>query len=347
MPPSRITQKDIALAAGVTQATVSLCLRNHPSVSAETRELVQAAAKRLGYIPDPYLSGLSAYRKGLRPAEIHANLAWLSNDQAGESWKESVAFTHYHLGASERAKQLGYRLEEHCLQAPGMTPTRLENILHARNIGGLLVAPQPRPNVTLDFCFDRFSAITFGYTLTKPQLHLVAHHHFRSMESMFRKLITLGYQRPGLALAIESDQRADNNWSAAFWSEQRHLSVRRRVPMLLGEPFDKATFLAWFRRHQPDVVLTIWPKVHRWLTEARIAIPADTGFALLSVPSDDTRFSGMTENPRIIGAKAVESLVDLIHRGERGPPVPHLSTLVQGEWIDGKTIAARPGNLLV
>ncbi|MFH1498146.1 MAG: LacI family DNA-binding transcriptional regulator [Verrucomicrobiota bacterium] len=341
MPPTRITQKDIARAAGVTQATVSLCLRNHPSVSAETCTLIQSVARRLGYVPDPYLSGLSAYRKGLRPAEIHANLAWLSNDRAGESWRDSVAFTHYHLGASERARQLGYRLEEHCLQAAGMTPARLENILHARNIGGLLVVPQPRANATLDFCFDRFSAIAFGYTLVRPQLHLVAHHHFRSMETAFRKLLSLGYQRPGLALAVESDQRADNNWSAAFWSEQRHLPARRRVPMLLGEPLDKTTFLSWFRRHQPDVVLTIWPKVHRWLTDAGVAVPADTGFALLSVPADDTRFSGMSENPRVIGAKAVETLVDLIHRGERGPPVPHLSLLVQGAWIDGKTVTVR------
>ena len=334
----RPTQKDIALEAGVTQATVSLALRNHPSIRPETAALVHAAATRLHYEPDPYLSGLSSYRKRLRTPELHATLAWLSNDSDGSICKNSPTFTSYHEGARERAAQLGYRIEDHCLRKPGMTGARLAQILYARNIPGILVAPQPQPDMRLDFPFDRFSSVTFGYTLAEPRLHLVTWHQFRAMETAFRKLISLGYRRPGLAQALDSDLRSDRNWSAAFLSEQLSLPSAQRIPQLIEAHFDAATLLAWYRRHKPDVIVTIWPQVYDWLIADGLSIPGDVGLALLSIPDGDTSFSGLTEQPRIIGAKAVEFLVDMIHRSERGVPNMQICMLTEGHWCDGSTL---------
>ncbi|HEU5078976.1 MAG TPA: LacI family DNA-binding transcriptional regulator [Opitutaceae bacterium] len=343
MESARPTQKDVARTAGVTQATVSLALRNHPEVSAETRTRIQAIATRLGYAPDPYLSGLSAYRKTRRPAKFQASLAWLSNYPKGESWKNFPAFRGYFAGAVERAKALGYRLEEFRLHTPGMTCARMENILAARNISGILVAPQPRSGTKLDFRFDRFSAVTFGYTLVEPQLHVAAMHMFRSMETAFRRLIALGYRRPGLALAGESDQRADRQWSAAFWTEQQSLPLDCRVPLLLGQPLERQSFLAWYERHRPDVVVAIWPEVLAWLVEAGVTVPEDTGLALLTVPDGGVLYSGIWENPQMIGAKAVEFLVDLTHRSDRGVPEVPLTMLVAGSWVAGKTVRGKAG----
>jgi len=342
MPPSsaRPTQKDVARKAGVTQATVSLALRSHPDVSPETSRRIQEIARQLGYSPDPYLAGLSAYRKTRRPVKFQAALAWLSNYPEGETWRNFPAFRGYFDGATTRARELGYRFEEFRLQARGMSAARMGQILAARNIGGLLVAPQPRAGMKLEFPFERFSAVTFGYTLMEPQLHITALHIYRSMEMAFRRLIALGYRRPGLALASESDRRADRNWSAAFWSEQRELSERNRVPLLLGQPLDRKTFLTWFHRHEPDVVLAIWPEVADWLREAGVAVPAKVGFALLTVPDGGAFYSGIWENPNLIGAKAVEFLIDLMHRSERGIPEVPLCMLVGGSWVDGKTVRA-------
>jgi transcriptional regulator with XRE-family HTH domain len=89
----RPTQKDIAKAAGVTQATVSLALRNHPSIQAETSARIRTIAGSLGYVPDPYLAGLSSYRQAKRPPGYHATLAWLSSDADGTIWKNSPTFT--------------------------------------------------------------------------------------------------------------------------------------------------------------------------------------------------------------------------------------------------------------
>ncbi|EIQ01931.1 transcriptional regulator [Opitutaceae bacterium TAV1] len=341
---SRPTQKDIARAAGVTQATVSLALRNHPAIKPETVALVHEAARKLGYSPDPYLSGLSSYRKRIRPPELRATLAWLSNDADGSvCWKNRPAFEAYHTGAAARAAELGYRLEDHCLRSPGMTPSRLAGILHARGIQGLLLAPQPQPSSRLDdFPFDHFSAVTFGYTLAEPRLHLVTWHQFRAMEMAFRRLLSLGYRRPGLALAVETDERSDRNWSSAFRSEQgHHLPAARRVPSLVEADLTRERVLGWFRRYRPDVVLAMWPCVRDWLAEAGVSVPQDTGFALLSVPEDNRHFSGLCENPRAIGAKAVEFVVDMIHRFETGIPAMQVCMLVEGSWCDGTTLLPR------
>jgi DNA-binding LacI/PurR family transcriptional regulator len=333
----RPTQKDIARAAGVTQATVSLALRNHPSIQPDTATRIRSIADRLGYVPDPYLAGLSSYRQTKRIQSYHATLAWLSADADGSIWKNSAAFTAYHQGALRRAAELGYTIEDHCLQAPGMTPRRLAQILRARNIPGIIVAPQPHSGGRLDFPFEHFSAVTLGYTLANPRLHLVTWHQFRAMETLFRKLISFGYRRPGLALSMESDLRSDNNWSAAFISEQLRLPGEH-IPPLLVDPFSSRKVLAWYRRHKPDVIITIWPQVHDWLLAAGIDVPAETGLALLSVPDGNRILSGLSERPRSIGATAVDFLVGMIHRAERGVPEMQTCMLTEGHWCDGTTL---------
>ncbi|MEV6822516.1 LacI family DNA-binding transcriptional regulator [Nocardiopsis dassonvillei] len=61
--PRRPRQSDIARAAGVSQATVSLVLRGTPtgmSLARETRQRVLDAAEELGYVPDPVATRLAS-----------------------------------------------------------------------------------------------------------------------------------------------------------------------------------------------------------------------------------------------------------------------------------------------
>ncbi len=58
----RSTIQDVAVAAGVSVATVSRALRGLPNVAVSTRARVEAAARDLNYRPDPYASRLAAGR---------------------------------------------------------------------------------------------------------------------------------------------------------------------------------------------------------------------------------------------------------------------------------------------
>ena len=161
------------------------------------------------------------------------------------------------------------------------------------------------------------------------------------METLFRKLLSLGYRRPGLALALDSDLRSDRNWSAAFLSEQARLPASRKIPPLLDEALSPSRLLSWIHEYKPDVVVTIWPRVLRWLRDAAIDVPRDLGLACLSIPDDDHELSGLSENPRAIGARAVDYLVDMIHRSERGVPPMQTCFLTEGRWREGATLRAK------
>ncbi len=56
--PSRVTSRDVARAAGVSQNTVSLVIHDSPRVRPETKATVRAAMKRLGYHPNAVAAAL-------------------------------------------------------------------------------------------------------------------------------------------------------------------------------------------------------------------------------------------------------------------------------------------------
>src|ERR1700761_4375113 len=90
--PGDITHRDIARAAKLHQTTVSRALANHPGISSVTRLRVQKTAKRLGYIPDPALSALTARRWTVRRIAYRATLAWIVKGRTPDWWKAVQIF---------------------------------------------------------------------------------------------------------------------------------------------------------------------------------------------------------------------------------------------------------------
>ncbi|MFV0359068.1 LacI family DNA-binding transcriptional regulator [Tropicimonas sp.] len=60
-----LTLRDVSEASGVSEMTVSRVLRNRGDVSVATRERVQEAAKRLGYVPNKIAGALASSRVNL------------------------------------------------------------------------------------------------------------------------------------------------------------------------------------------------------------------------------------------------------------------------------------------
>lgn len=344
MIDDRPTQADIARRAGVHRTTVSLALKGHARIPAETRARIQRAADELGYAPDPMLSSLVAYRTRKRPVAFRGTLGWLVSSAQGFNWREVPHFQDSHTGAAERARRCGFAVEEFDLNAPGLSPARLAGILRTRNITGLLLCPQRVPHLRLDFPWDEFSAVTFGYGLATPKLHTVSPAHYLAVRRIMDELRARGYRRIGLALDAAQNERTDYNNLAAYLVGEDAARQTPAVPPFHGAYTDVAALGDWIREHRPDAIVSGAYYVLDQLRELGLAAPADLGVACPCIPSADTELAGVFEDWQRLGEIAVDLLVAMLHRGERGVPDRAQRLHVEGAWNAGRTLRALPAD---
>lgn len=347
MANQRATQRDIAIKAGVGRSTVSLALKGHPKISAATRERIEKAARSLGYEPDPMLSALATYRNRIRTQAFHGTLAWLVNWQPGYDWEDGPYYSAYFSGAAERARTYGYRLEKFLLNVDGVGPGRMASILRARNITGILLCPQPRAGIELDFAWDQFSAVTFGYTLVRPLLATVASAHFLNTRHAVRELARRGYRRIGLVIDRTTDRRCGSNVFAGYLVEQQLDENLVTVPGFLDyepgparQPDYGPKLKAYIREHRLDALITSDYGILAVLKKEGISVPRQLGVAGISLPSADTSFAGIVEDSPRVGTVAMDLLVGMVQRGERGVPVTPIRTHLEGIWHEGRSVRA-------
>jgi DNA-binding LacI/PurR family transcriptional regulator len=146
------------------------------------------------------------------------------------------------------------------------------------------------------------------------------------------------YRRVGLVNLREHDLKVDNNWLAAYLVEQTRLPRGHQLPPLVLDQWDDRKLLAWVRQYRPEAIVTRLPEVLGSLRRAGFAVPEDIGVAYHTLDEKSRGFSGMRKNSFQIGVMAVDLLVDMLHRNERGiPPRPYL-LMVEGSWVEGETL---------
>ena len=339
-PHRRVTIRDIAKKAGVHFTTVGLALRGSSQLSKTTRDRIRSIAEEMGYRPDPMLAALNVYRRSINTPRYQATLAWLNNWPDRHALQANAGFREYYEGARQRADQMGFILEEFWMKEPGLTPERLTSILRARNIEGLLLAPQPQSHVFPNLDYSGFAAVSFGYSLRPSVFHVVTNHHFHSMTMLLQHLHELGYQRIGLFIEEDWDEKVENGWlggmALARWKNPDMI----RIPPLLEKKTRNSDLERWLAKHKPDVMIS-HSDAERWLHQMGWKIPAQIGFASLSLAENEEHLSGLLQNNRRIGQAAVDYVISMLHSGERGIPSVPTRILVESLWNPGTTLRLR------
>ncbi len=326
----------IADQAGVSRAAVSMALRNHPRIPASTRERIQKIANTLGWRPNPLLAeAMSAIRAG-QPTSDRVTLAWVTADRRRDAWKDSPFQARCLAGATARADNAGYRLEQFWLGDADGNANRLSEILYARGINGMIIAPLHAPG-TLAMQWHRFAAATIAYTLTEPRLHRATDNHSASARVCVARLHAAGCRRIGLALAARIDHRVSDLWTAGYLLETYAEGIG--TPALLHRPhdLDPKAFITWVKRAKPDAIVSTERRIPEWLAEAGFAVPTDVAFCSLDLSSDDGSVAGIYQDARGIGAAAVDMVAGQLLRHERGLPDKPRTSIIDGRWIDGAT----------
>jgi DNA-binding LacI/PurR family transcriptional regulator len=333
--------QDIADRAGLSKATVSLALRNHKSIPPPTRARIQKLAEQMGYRPNPLVSALMAYQRTTqrsRPTDL--TIAMVINFSRGSSdWR-------YYLSedllsrAAERAGELGYRVEEFWVPDLKLTGERLSGVLFARGIPGVIVAPLPAARGHLKMEWANFAAVAIGHSLIRPPLHRVTTNRFLAMLRAIRQLRRMGYTRLGLAMQENQDARVDHQWGAAFaWEQEQGKPSERTLLFLAGErDWNERQFAKWFKANKPEVILGYDPQVIAWLKNLGQSVPEDVGFAHLWNPDRLGQFAGIYHDPPAIGAAAVDFVVGMIQRNERGIPAAPQTLTLDALWQEGATV---------
>lgn len=341
MMKPQISQRQLAKLAGVSPMTVSLALRGHASISEETRARIRALADEHGYRPDPALAALNAYRVRNSRASYHGTIGWLTGFPTHGGWRSLIQAEGYFEGAQKRAEELGYGLEEFWARDPALTPKRMTQILLSRGVRGLIVAPLPAGVAELSLGWENFCAVSLGYQLKNPSLHVVMNNQFRNMKTVVQRLYKQGYRRIGMAMPSAKDKRVDHNYLAGYFVAMHDFpcDAAHMVP-LLSDNFDRACFQEWMRQERPDAIVVAAStayEVMEWLRDLNLRVPEDIGVAVASIPYGDKTISGIDENVPSIGAHAVDAVVGMIHRNEMGVPQRRFSMLLEGDWTEGKT----------
>ena len=256
------TIRELAGLLGVSKATVSLALRNHPRIPEETRLHIQSEATRLGYRPNALVGALMAQIRHQKIVPQGEVLAFLTADKDEHGWR-NYSVRDCFEAACARARSRGFRLEQFWLGPRGSHSQRIRRVLRARTIRGVVISPLPPEVGPLNLDWDSQLFVTVGASFRQHNLHRCAHHHFNGMMTCYANLWRLGYRRIGLALYKECEDRTNHVWMAGFLAAQCVHEVAP-LPMLLLEgawkrPGDEARFLLWFDAHRPDAIIGIHP----------------------------------------------------------------------------------------
>jgi LacI family transcriptional regulator len=338
IPTRRVTLEDIARKVGCHKSTVSLALRDSTLLKADTIEQVKRIARELGYHPDPALARLAAHRWGHRPRASGSDSEVIAFVFFSSQSPESV--TRYLRSAMPMADAHGFRIETfHLANYP--RPERLLQVLRARGITGVIIAPLPPEAASFGEHLDwsEFTVVQCNIGWHRMPTLTTTFNWTEAIRLAWSKTVEKGYLRIGPAILAHDPWAAEDYerfGAVAAMHHKYHDLIA--IPPLLSQAHDRGSFLAWFRRHRPDAVICFHSNGYDWLKEAGIPTSPTFGYVSLNGGHDDGTITHTGGSVHNVGGAAVDLLLNAMRNHEHGlPPVARLLSL-SPIWYEGATL---------
>ncbi|MBP7692674.1 MAG: LacI family DNA-binding transcriptional regulator [Anaerolineales bacterium] len=301
--------KDIAIYVDLSPSTVSKALNDYPSIPAETKSRVVAAARELGYYP------MAAARDLRRRKTNRIGFSFgFSNSAIGEFASRLM------VGVVATAEQAGYTILLYPLTGDHLE--RLTSICKTGEVDGLLLmGGEHLAESTALLRKEQFPFVILNRPIAEPEVSFVTSDHYSAAVEATRHLIELGHQRIAyigwsMLGQIHSDRIAGYRQAL----EDAHLPVDDSLALsIVNEPGAGAhamrTLLA--RADPPTAVLAIHDPLAieclQAVLDAGRRVPEDVAI----VGADNLRSSQSTRPPLTtidpplaeIGRQAMEGLL--------------------------------------
>lgn len=331
--------RHIAERAGVHFSTVSLSLRNNVRIPKATRERIQALAHEMGYLPDPVLGALMAYRHGKKNPGFRGNFAWLNCHPESDGWKKSQRLSEYYEGACESAGKLGYGIEEFWYFQPGVSPKRLSEILLTRGIAGILLTSSSGLSEKIELDWDRFAVIALGYGGMTPPLKMVSIDQQGTCSRAIQEMVKCGYTRIGMVLSRKHDASVEYQYTCAFHRATRISRLCQAYPVLYAEQHEEAKIVRWLKKEKPRAILSMpYYPWKRLLAEAKLSQKPEICLLSTSGSPAELTWHRMVAPGKKVGSIAVSMLDAMIRSDERGIPDMPSRTVLEGDWVSGNLV---------
>lgn len=330
-----VTLKEIARRSGRALATVSYALRGDPKIPAATRQAIQETAIALGYRPNPRISSLMAHIRRSQQAPFGEKIAFVWVHTSRALARRDPFLNAVHNGARLRAEHAGFALEDFYTNDPGMTNRRLEQILRARGIVGVVLSPvtTSEASITLDWDWSGFSPAVIGNVTWTPELHHAGHHHYLGMHAALLALQEQGCKRIAAIIEPKSNARAKRAWEAAFLAHHPQ-PARARSLLRLPETRQNLTQLPrWIDDTAPDAVIVSatsllnTPGLRAACKRHRVQP------ATLYWNADTPHVPGIDQCYDRIAAHAIDLVITQLNANETGAPDLPRMMLFPGRWM--------------
>jgi DNA-binding LacI/PurR family transcriptional regulator len=338
-----VTLKQIADAAHTSVATVSMALRDSPRISQERKDQIASIAKRLDYRRNAHVSTLMRHiRRGRTKTPDRPAVAILLAHPDRDARKKFVFIDRRCRGIESRLAERGYRPAYFWYNDPKCPPERLERILHARGIRGVVLAFFRNFEANQSFHWSKFAVASHSGFALGPMVHRVSEDCIANTVLAMTRLWESGCRRIGLAHRATHARSTRFHTTAAY----HEFMVRARTPLdrmpsiFMPEApgqWTKSAFMAWFHRERPDAILTYDWEIPGWLEASGCRVPAEVSVAVLNQCPSAPELSGIDSAPEHLGKMLADLVVDQLENNELGPPLHPKLLMVPGRWISGTT----------
>lgn len=287
----KVTLKHIAEQAGVSINTVSLALRDMPSVNSHTRERILKIAEELGYFAQKAHADAP---KNLCLVSTYAHL------------KDSYFYMSFHQLILGFAYECGYNMMVFDNDYFNADLKHLRRHLHKNNIGGIILLGDMEEQVVHRIIQCGLPVVAIGSRYHDLHVCTYIEDNFQAAYQAVHHLRDHGYQRIGFI--------GDPLYSTAFMERyQGYLSALR----IFDFPIDSVPALTAFSpdRYHPDDLLSALQNCEQ-LPDAFFCANDNLGIAAvkalysmnLSIP-EDIAIIGVDNNP--MGKMAIPSLTSI------------------------------------
>ena len=331
-----VTMTDVAKRAGVHQTTVSIALRNHPSIPEATRQRIQRLAREMGYRKDPELEAFNRYRLGRQGTQPGQQIAFLTDAADEAAFFSDPNLAAYFNGALARAAELKVSLRLVLIDGEEGSSGLAER-LRAAGANALIVGSLARGR-DVPLRWADWVAVGIDTFSLESTLDLVAPDYRRAARMAVARLCDQGCQRIGYLAPRAMDQSLGNLCQVGYLLEAR----LRNLPILQRTrgraTWDETSVAQWVLEDDLDSVVSLEAASVAMVEKASAAVGRSLTVTTLDSGAGITAVAGVDLRRERVGAAAIDGVLDKANSGWLRVGVAPTVTFLAVDWLEAGAV---------